>query len=75
MTITEYRKQLNQQGYKTRRVNGENIAYKDGVYYEFSLSGVCNEPSIVSLGNMESFKNEYKQPIFDSFSRLSVKNK
>lgn len=43
MTITEYRKALETEGYKTKRVNGEYFAYKDGKYYEFFIDWLGNK--------------------------------
>ena len=43
MKITEYRKNLEADGYKTKRVNGEYFAYKDGKFYEFFIDWLGNK--------------------------------
>lgn len=43
MKITEYRKSLEADGYKTKHVSGEYFAYKDGKFYEFSIDWLGNK--------------------------------
>ena len=67
MTITEYRKALESEGYKTKRINGEYFAYKDGKYYEFSIDWLGNKGFFeVSL---DALKAEYAEPIRKAFER------
>ena len=67
MKITEYRKTLEADGYKTKRVNGEYFAYKDGKFYEFSIDWLSNKDFFeVSL---DALKAEYAEPIIKAFER------
>ena len=67
MKITEYRKTLEADGYKTKRVNGEYFAYKDGKFYEFSIDWLSNKDFFeVSL---DSLKAEYAESIIKAFER------
>lgn len=67
MMITEYRKSLEADGYKTKRVNGEYFAYKDGKFYEFFIDWLGNKDLFeVSLDVMNP---EYVEPIKRAFER------
>ena len=67
MKITEYRKTLEADGYKTKRVSGEYFAYKDGKFYEFSIDWLGNKDFFeVSL---DALKAEYAEPIIKAFER------
>ena len=67
MKITEYRKSLEADGYKTKRVNGEYFAYKDGKFYEFFIDWLGNKEFFeVSLDVMNP---EYAEPIKKAFER------
>ena len=67
MKITEYRKTLEADGYKTKRVSGEYFAYKDGKFYEFSIDWLGNKDFFeVSL---DALKAEYAEPIIKVFER------
>ena len=67
MKITEYRKTLEADGYKTKCVNGEYFAYKDGKFYEFSIDWLGNKDFFeVSL---DALKAEYAEPIIKAFER------
>ena len=67
MKITEYRKTLEADGYKTKRVNGEYFAYKDGKFYEFSIDWLSNKDFFeVSL---DALKAEYAESIIKAFER------
>ena len=70
MNITQYRKELENTGFKTKRIKRENsvdyYAYKDGKYYEFSICGVMNEKSLIEI-NLDGLKSEYTKPIIKAF--------
>lgn len=67
MMITEYRKNLEADGYKTKRVNGEYFAYKDGKFYEFSIDWLGNKDFFeVSLNVL---KPEHAATIRKAFER------
>ena len=67
MKITEYRKTLEADGYKTKCVNGEYFAYKDGKFYEFSIDWLGNKDFFeVSL---DALKAEYAESIIKAFER------
>lgn len=67
MMITEYRKSLEADDYKTKRVNGEYFAYKDGKFYEFFIDWLGNKDLFeVSLDVMNP---EYVEPIKRAFER------
>ena len=65
--ITEYRKTIEADGYKTKRVSGEYFAYKDGKFYEFSIDWLGNKDFFeVSLNVM---KPEHAESIKKAFER------
>ena len=67
MTITEYRKNLEADGYKTKRINGEYFAYKDGKFYEFFIDWLGNKDFFeVSLNVL---KPEHAATIRKAFER------
>ena len=65
--ITEYRKSLEADGYKTKRVNGEYFAYKDGNFYEFSIDWLGNKDFFEVSLNVLKF--EYAATIRKAFER------
>ncbi len=67
MKITEYRKNLEADGYKTKRINGEYFAYKDGKFYEFSIDWLGNKDFFEVP--LDTFKAEYAEPIRKAFER------
>lgn len=72
MNITEYRKELESKGYKTKRIKREHdveyYAYKDGKYYWFAICGIMNEKSLVEV-DLNTMKEEYAEPIRKAFER------
>lgn len=67
MNITTYRKELESKGYKTKRINKEYFAYKDGKYYYFSIDWL-NGGSLIEI-DLETKKAEYAEPIRKAFKR------
>ena len=70
MGITEYRKELERKGYKTKRIKRadyvEYFAYKNGKYYYFAISGLLNEKAFFEI-NLKHKKKEYTDPILKAF--------
>jgi len=67
MNITAYRKELESKGYKTKRVNKEYFAYKDGKYYYISIDNWWGN-SLIEI-DLETKKAEYAEPIRKAFKR------
>lgn len=67
MNITAYRKELESKGYKTKRVNKEYFAYKDGKYYYFSVDRF-GEGVLIEI-DLETKIAEYAEPIRKAFKR------
>ena len=67
MNITAYRKELESKGYKTKRVNKEYFAYKDGKYYYISIDN-WRGSSLIEI-DLETKKAEYAEPIRKAFKR------
>lgn len=70
MTITAYRKQLEQQGYKTKRLNiggfCDYFAFKDGQYYRFYADN--NGYSKIFKLNINEYKDNIKKCIINAFN-------
>lgn len=71
MTITAYRKQLEQQGYKTKRLNiggfCDYFAFKDGQYYRFYVDN--NGYSKIFKLNINEYKDNIKKCIINAFKK------
>lgn len=69
MTITEYRRELETAGYKTKRIkDGQTINYyacKNGKVYLFSISWLGEKSKI--LIDLNSWKPEIADPIKKAF--------